>query len=372
MKSMLKVLFVAACFVTSYSPVTADDAQPKSAVETWQELKVRRESIVKELATLRSSFATAPPADRLEIAQKFRTLANEYNQEVGPNFVAAAEAAFAEEPTLVEAGEMAAQAALGEGRYQDASNFAEKVLAQDADSAAAGNAYGVSNFALHNFEKADEVLSGLAAKGQLDQQGERFAEPASEYGEFWNREQKLRAAQAALGAEQQLPQIELITTKGRIVCELFEEEAPNTVANFVSLIESGFYNGIQFHRVIPNFMIQGGDPLTLNDNPSDDGTGGPGYNIDCECYAANARKHFRGTLSMAHAGKDSGGSQFFITHLPTHWLNANPKAQSGHTAFGRVLEGFDVLDSIKPGDKIESAKVLRKRNHEYKPVTHPE
>ncbi|WP_375154912.1 peptidylprolyl isomerase [Stratiformator vulcanicus] len=169
-----------------------------------------------------------------------------------------------------------------------------------------------------------------------------------------------------------MPIVEFQTSKGRVVIELFEQEAPNTVANFISLIEKGFYNGIDFHRVIPNFMAQGGDPLTKNENPNDDGTGGPGYVIDCECYKPNARKHFAGSLSMAHAGKDSGGSQFFLTHLPTFWLNADAQRQSGHTVFGRVVQGLDIARSLEKGDTIESAKVLRKRDHEYKPVTNSE
>ena len=146
---------------------------------------------------------------------------------------------------------------------------------------------------------------------------------------------------------------------------MFENKAPDTVGNFISLVEKGFYNGLTFHRVLPQFMAQGGCPLG-------DGTGGPGYNIYCECYKDNYRKHFRGTLSMAHAGKDTGGSQFFLTFVPTSHLNGR------HTAFGRVIEGLDVLSKIqridpeskdsKPEpDKIVKMEVVRKRDHEYKP-----
>jgi len=150
------------------------------------------------------------------------------------------------------------------------------------------------------------------------------------------------------------------------VVELFENEAPETVGNFISLVSSGFYDGLSFHRVLENFMAQGGCP-------KGDGTGGPGYNIYCECYESNHRNHFRGTLSMAHAGRDTGGSQFFITFLPTPQLNGR------HTAFGRVIEGMDVLskiqrrdpekpaDAAKTPDKIEKAEVIRKRDHQYLP-----
>ncbi|MBD3675758.1 MAG: peptidylprolyl isomerase [Planctomycetaceae bacterium] len=169
-----------------------------------------------------------------------------------------------------------------------------------------------------------------------------------------------------------MPRVELTTSKGKIVVELFENEAPNTVANFISLVESGFYNGIKFHRVEPNFMVQTGDPNSKNDDPSDDGLGGPGYTIKCECFNENARMHFGGSLSMAHAGKDTGGSQFFITHRPTVHLNPNNGTEYNHTVFGRVIEGLDVVRDIKQDDVIEKAVVLRKRDHEYKPETTPD
>ena len=132
------------------------------------------------------------------------------------------------------------------------------------------------------------------------------------------------------------------TDKGNIVLELFENDAPNTVANFVKLINKGYYNGLKFHRVIPNFMVQGGCPVG-------NGTGGPGYAIKCEI---NPRKHLAGTLSMAHAGKDTGGSQFFITHSP------QPHLDGVHTVFGQVIEGMDVVNAIRQGDVMKQVKVV--------------
>lgn len=169
-----------------------------------------------------------------------------------------------------------------------------------------------------------------------------------------------------------MPRVQLTTNRGPIVIELFEDEAPNTVANFISLIESGTYDNVKFHRVIPNFMVQGGDPLSKDDDPRNDGQGGPGYLIPCECYSKSARMHFRGSLSAAHAGKDTGGSQFFITHLPTPHLNPNPAQETGHTVFGRVLSGMEVVAAIEKDDVIEQAVVLNKRDHEYKPKTLPD
>lgn len=130
------------------------------------------------------------------------------------------------------------------------------------------------------------------------------------------------------------------TKKGDMICELFPDEVPQNVLNFATLARSGFYKGLTFHRVIPNFVIQGGCPYGT-------GTGGPGWRIKCECDNQK-HKHVRGTLSMAHAGRDTGGSQFFICH------SAQPHLNGVHTVFGQVIndEGLNVLDAIKAGDKI--------------------
>lgn len=125
--------------------------------------------------------------------------------------------------------------------------------------------------------------------------------------------------------------------------EFFPEAAPNTVANFEKLANSGFYNGLTFHRVIPGFVSQGGCPIG-------NGTGGPGYTIKCETEG-NPHKHEPGSLSMAHAGKDTGGSQFFIVHDPQPHLNGV------HTVFGRVTEGLETARAMKPGDVMTEVKV---------------
>lgn len=127
--------------------------------------------------------------------------------------------------------------------------------------------------------------------------------------------------------------------------EFFEKDAPNTVDNFIHLAEKGFYNGLTFHRVIPDFVIQGGCPEGT-------GTGGPGYMIDCELDGEN-QFHDRGILSMAHAGRDTGGSQFFICHnrKNTQHLDGN------HTVFGKVVEGLDLIDGIKQGDVMQKVVI---------------
>jgi len=131
------------------------------------------------------------------------------------------------------------------------------------------------------------------------------------------------------------------TSKGDINIEFFDKDAPNTVANFVQLARSGFYNGLKFHRVIPNFMIQGGCP-------EGNGTGGPGYSIKCEI---NPNKHLAGSLSMAHRGKNTGGSQFFICHSP------QPHLDGVHTVFGQTQD-MAVVRAIKAGDRIEEVTIL--------------
>lgn len=166
-----------------------------------------------------------------------------------------------------------------------------------------------------------------------------------------------------------LPRVRLETSMGSFVVELFEDEAPNTVANFVALVERGFYDQTLFHRVIDGFMIQGGDPLSKDSNPGNDGTGGPGYRFGDEF---SAKKHSGpGILSMANSGPGTNGSQFFVTLVPT------PHLDGKHSVFGRVVEGMSVVEKIgktpvqgsRPVDPVRvlSARVLAKRPHEYHP-----
>ncbi len=155
---------------------------------------------------------------------------------------------------------------------------------------------------------------------------------------------------------QNLPMGEIHTNKGVVEIELFEDDAPNGVANFITLAESGFYDGIKFHRVIPKFMAQVGDPNSKDEDPSNDGSGGPGYRIKTEL---NNRKHFRGSLSYANAGIDTDGSQIFLCVVPTYWLNGR------HAVFGRITKGQEIVDGITKGDVIEKVVITRKRDHDY-------
>jgi peptidyl-prolyl cis-trans isomerase B (cyclophilin B) len=143
-----------------------------------------------------------------------------------------------------------------------------------------------------------------------------------------------------------MSRVKISTDRGDMIAELYDNETPITVNNFLSLIEKKFYDGLNFHRVIPGFVAQGGCPNKM-------GNGGPGYTIQCE---VNAPKQFhdKGVLSMAHAGRNTGGSQFFICHgrQNTQHLDGN------HTCFGKVVEGLDIIDQIKQGDSINSIEVI--------------
>jgi peptidyl-prolyl cis-trans isomerase B (cyclophilin B) len=141
----------------------------------------------------------------------------------------------------------------------------------------------------------------------------------------------------------------LETAKGRIEAELYADEVPGTVANFEKLANAGFYDGTTFHRVIANFMVQGGDPYSKT-GKGRVGTGGPGYTIKCETEK-NVHRHVAGTVSMAHAGKDTGGSQFFICHAP------QPHLDGVHTVFGQVARGMDIVNQIAQNDAVKSIRV---------------
>ncbi|HEV3029730.1 MAG TPA: peptidylprolyl isomerase, partial [Planctomycetota bacterium] len=239
-------------------------------------------------------------------------------------------------------------------RYEVAADHFDQVLKKDVKNLEARLMLAVCDFSIHRFEESAKILEDLL-KGDITpdmrSKAAQFLEMAQKYLPLWKTEQEIRARQAKAD---DLPRVRFTTTKGDIEIELFENEAPNTVSNFIELVSSKYYDGLKFHRVIPGFMAQGGDP-------TGSGAGGPGYRFKDE-ISPESRLHFRGTLSMANAGPNTNGSQFFLTHLPTDWLNGK------HTVFGRVVAGQDVVDSLIIGDSITKAEVVRKRDHEYKVV----
>ncbi len=248
-------------------------------------------------------------------------------------------------------------------RLDEALELANLLIDNECGARVIYSAAGVAAFRVNDFDQAETHFKKAVELRSLDEVGRRTLSALGQMKELWAKEKEILAKEAA---EDDLPRVLLSTSQGDIVVELFENEAPQTVANYISLVEKGFYDGLTFHRVLGGEIAQGGCP---------DGTGqgGPKYNIYCECRKPDFRRHFRGYLSMAHSGRDTGGSQFFITFLPRRDLDGL------HTVFGRVIQGHEVLAKlqridpkernakVKP-DIIKKATVIRKREHKYVPT----
>jgi cyclophilin family peptidyl-prolyl cis-trans isomerase len=202
---------------------------------------------------------------------------------------------------------------------------------------------------------ASTLASNPSQKASIESRRTRFIEIATK----WEDELAIRETEEAMD---DLPRVQMITSKGPILIELYEDHAPNTVANFISLADTGYYDGTRFHRVLPKFMAQGGDPNSREGAAGQAGSGGPGYTIRDEHTSEDIRHHFAGSLSMAKtSAPNTGGSQFFLTHLPTSHLDGR------HTVFGRIVDGLEIARSIEKDDDIISVTILRKRDHEYLP-----
>ncbi len=361
---MRQLFWMLVCLVSlSVSPVLAQNAG--ATAEFTKQFTVWSD-LLKQLETFQTQYKSAPPDQRPAIREQFDKLLKE-GEAIQPKLRAAAEASFKAEPNKNEdVSHVLVSLIFADSRrddHQGVLNGAEVLINGKYENARIYSLAGVAAFQLGDLDKAEKYLKEAEAKNALSPEGQNMLEGMADTKAKWKVEQEKRAAEAKAD---DLPRVELVTNKGRLVIELYENEAPNTVANFVSLVEKKTYDGLTFHRVLPGFMAQGGDP-------AGNGTGGPGYSIPCECNQENHRNHFLGTLSMAHSGPNTGGSQFFITFGRTAHLDGK------HTVFGRVIEGLDVLTKLQrrdPGDpkapaadKIVTAKVLRKREHEYKPKT---
>lgn len=335
-----------------------------SATKQFAQVFTEWKETLSKLRQLHEDYADANGERRVAIEKEYRELLNK-GAAMQSKLLDAAEKAYAEapnaDPELVQLLVAIANGMVKQEQYEDALRWTVLLAEHACPHPELYCSAGIAAFATGNFDDAQKYFRRAAEARKLDGVGQAMIGSVGEYKDLWAKEQKVRAAEAKAD---DLPRVILTTSKGEIEIELFENEAPNTVANFISLVEKGFYNGLSFHRVLPNFMAQGGCP-------KGDGTGGPGYQIPCECYKPNARMHFRGSLSMAHAGRDTGGSQFFLTFVPTPHLNGL------HTCFGRIVRGTDVLAKLQrvdpshpegsAPDKIIGAKVLRKRNHAYEP-----
>jgi cyclophilin family peptidyl-prolyl cis-trans isomerase len=328
--------------------------------------------IVKQCADLQDRFPIADASERPAMAEKYDALVAEGNK-LRPKLLALAEKAYLENPADKQMADMIDAAVvtfIHDDDYEPALRLAKLLIENKYPDKSIYNMAGAAAFFTSNYDDAEKYLKQANENGTLDEKGKAALDEIKDYRAKWDREQRFRAAEAKAD---DLPRVKLTIgdakghEKGVVVVELFENEAPNTVANFVSLVKKKFYDGTPFHRVLPTFMAQGGDPTGT-------GTGGPGYRIADECFTPNHREHFRGSLSMAHtAAPDTGGSQFFLNFVPTSHLDGK------HTVFGRVIDGMDVLAKItridpdhagatRP-DKIIKAEIVRTREHPYEPKT---
>ena len=351
-------------------------APQKDPLEEWAALTTRKFEIAQRLRKLRDEFYQTDDVGKKKIRDEFTSLTTEFQFDIARRMLELAPQVYEKSPDEIEAAEYVMEAAFNNNRYAEALEIAEKLLAGKQRTKytnhLAANIVGAANFALNNFEKCREILKASEEQGELDSEhGHRFLAQVDDYIEFWKKEQAIRDREDKATGDDRLPLVELIVHRGekplgRVEMVLFENEAPNTVANFISIVEGKEknYTRVKFHRVIRNFMAQTGDFDVPSKKPLD-------YTIQCECYQENARKHFRGSVSMALRGRDTGDSQFFLTHLPTYWLNIDDNPDSVHTVFGRIVAGMDIVDRIEEGDVIASAKVLFKRNHSYQPMTVP-
>lgn len=368
----LMIALLALSFVAQIGSISAAETAAPDVSTEWTGLVKDMASYKEKLESLQLKFSKATAAEKGKIRLEAVTLNNTFQKQILARMTELAPQAFKLNPDDSVAAELMLQSLLAKNQYSELVKVAESVLKKNPKAQLALNYCGVGMFATHDFEGAVKVLKTAEAEGLLmSDQGGRYLDEAEQYIEFWKTEQAIRAKEDAATGDEQLPIVNFSTTKGDIEILMLENEAPNTVANFISLVEKKYYDGLKFHRVLPGFMAQGGCPNS-RENVSAVGSGGPGYVIPCECYGENVRRHFAGSLSMAHAGRNTGGSQFFLTHLPTSHLNPEPgKTEGVHTVFGRTIKGLDVILALEKDDEIKSAVVVRKRNHKYVPKTQP-
>lgn len=345
-------------------PKPAEAPAPDSPAGKFLATQKQWGAVDKRLAEIAGEYPLADEAKRATLKAEYIKLVAE-SEKLLPELRAAALAAFEAEPnksadvTRTLIGLVAYDVRRDEN--EKALELATKLIDGKCAEPLLFNFAGIAAYRNDDYETAEKHLTQAKKDGRLDPDGTQYLAELPEQKKAWEAEKAIRAKEAKAD---DLPRVKMETSKGTIMIELFENEAPGAVGNFINLVEKKYYDGLTFHRVLPNFMAQGGDP-------DGNGSGGPGYNIYCECDKPEARLHFRGTLSMAHAGKDTGGSQFFLTFRPTTHLNKR------HTAFGRIIEGVDVLAKLQrrdpqapnppQPDKIVKAEVVRKRDHAYEP-----
>jgi len=344
--------------------VPQDEVAGQAALERWQ-------TVFTDIQEMIPKIRAATASNRAELLQQYQAKLAELKQvrrEVEPALLQAVQDSTSIPEPLHDALLELGRLAVSEDSYERAFQLLKPLVDAGSEEGLVYQFAAVAAYGSDRFELAQQWVDKIKASGDevRIEFMRRSANGLPTRIEQWKAEEAIRAAEAE---KDDLPRVKFETTAGDVIIELYEDQAPNTVANFITLVEKGYYDGLTFHRVLPQFMAQGGCP-------NGTGAGGPGYSVPCECHQANYRKHFSGTLSMAHAGRDTGGSQFFLTFLAT------PHLDGQHTAFGRVIEGMDAvanLEKMNPeapnptmqASKIVKATVVRKRDHEYKARTLP-
>ncbi len=317
------------------------------ALKSFAELNETFKDLESQVTELRSKFQTATPEVKQLLLKKYQEISAE-SVSLLPRLQAAAEREYALNPNEDEAVTKSLVRLI-----------LSNVLREQA--APTGSLIRYDGEALR--------LAQLLSDNDCPESYFKMLTDAPQVANLFSKELINEIMMRRSEVKANLPRVKLTTTRGEIVVELFEDNAPNTVANFIELVNDKYYDGKTFHRVLSNFMAQCGSA----DNA---GGGSTGFTIACECVRENYRRHFTGTLAMAHAGKNTGSAQFYMTFRRTNHLDGK------HTVFGRVVSGLDVLNAIKKTDaadinetefdKIETAVVLRKRDHEYKPTRVPD
>jgi cyclophilin family peptidyl-prolyl cis-trans isomerase len=348
---------------------TPATAKPGPQAAEFARLNAQVHKILTDAKTLKMQYQSADAGQRAAIAKKYHELIDR-GTVLMDQLVAAAEKAYVESPNAdkeVSSLLFTVLASRVDGDDDEAAyDLGKLMLDHHCTAPQVAGLTGVAAFNIGELDDAEKYLQFAVKAGKVPDEIQNVFQALPANKQAWEKEKKIRAAEAKAD---DLPRVLLKTNRGDIEVELFENEAPNTVANFISLVEKGFYNGLTFHRVLAGFMAQGGDP-------KGDGGGGPGYQIAEEFTKPNHRLHFRGSLSMARTDDpNSAGSQFFLMFAPNSQLDGK------YTVFGRVIKGFEVLAKIQrrdpdelrrnpqavlpTPDKIVTAEVLRKRPHKY-------
>ena len=328
-------------------------------IEKWKQL-------LKDMRKLKQDYNTAAEADAPNFQQQWTDLIAQGRKMIPAlrqSGLAAYEEAGGADPQLERFLVKLALDAVEIHELEVAYELSTKLMEKGSTDKRLYDAAGVAAYCTNNLDDAEKYLKLAKDNGILSPDGGQYLPVMSTQRELWLKESAIRKKEAEAD---DLPRVKFTTNKGEIEIELFENEAPDTVGNFIHLVEKGFYDGLVFHRVVDNPPVaQGGDP-------KGDGTGGPGWTIYDELDREDYRRHFRGSVSMAkQAEPDTGGSQFFLCFRPT------PHLDGQHTCFGRIIKGLDVLSQLQRinpemptgavPDKIVKAEVIRKREHAYVP-----